>query len=427
MGSTLIEKILAAHSGGQAVRPGDRADAQPDQIVLDERSAGRLLDRIEAAGAPAVARADRLRVIPGHFIPRIDPRQASIYGRLARFAKQHRLKGLMALGRGGSLPVEWMDAGGALPGGLVVGSDGHLTDAGAVACAGLPVPFDALVSALAGAPVSLEVPETIRVRLAGVPGRWCSGRDLMLRLLSELGPEVLSGRALELYGPALDRLDVVDRLAMSSLAFEAGARIALCATDETALAWLRARIAAPLEHLLPDGDAVYEQVLELDLDGQEPMIALSPSPFQVRRLSELPDLAVDQVVIGSRSGGRIEDLRMAARLLKEHTVSDNLRLLVIPGSHKAFQHAAEEGLVAILIRSGALVAAPTSGLFEAEAGGTLGENEVCVTTTTANPAGFQGPPSSKIHLVSPAVAAATAVIGRLAHPDEVLRSRRESV
>ena len=314
---------------------------RPDRIVLDELQAAALLDRIEQAGVASLDRVDLLHIIPGRFGPRSDPAQASIYGRLKSFASQHKLSGLVPLGRGGPLPVEWIDSGGARPGGLVVGSDGHLTDGGALACLGLPLPDEALMSALAGQAVPLEVPSTLRIRLVGTPGRWCCGRDMMLRLLSEFGPEALRGRALELYGPALDRLGVVDRLGLTSLAFEAGARIVLCGTDETMLAWLRARTAKPLEHLLADSDAAYEVVREIDLEGLEPMVALSPSPFGARRLSELREVSVDQVVIGSRSGGRIEDLRLAARLLKEHSVHENLRLLVIPGSQRAFQHAAE--------------------------------------------------------------------------------------
>ncbi|MFH0943938.1 MAG: aconitase family protein [Planctomycetota bacterium] len=426
MGWTLAEKIVSSHAGGIPVAPGDAVFVHPDLVSLDERQAERLLDLLEESGETWPRGGELLRVIPGHFAATSDPGRASVYRRLRQFFEQQEWTGLSPLGRGGSLAVGTIDGGYAIPGHLVLGSDGHLSDAGAVGCLGLPVSEGRLIRALAGQPIELKVPASIRVRLAGTPGRWCTGLDVMLRLLNELGKDRLLDRVVELHGPALDHMDMIDRLAMTSVGFEAGLRSVLLGTDETTLAWLRARTEKALAHLLPDGDAAYEERLELNLDGWEPMVALAPSPYGARPVSELPEIPVDQVVIGHRAGGRVEDLRLVARLLNEHPVHGNLRLLIVPGSQKIFQHCAEEGLVATLVRVGALVATPMMDLWESDQGGTLGEGEVCLTTTTENRTGWQGPASAKIHFSSPAVAAATAAMGRIAHPDEVLRSRRES-
>ena len=427
IGWTLAEKIASSHAGGIPVAAGDVVPVQPDLISVDELQADRLLDALENSGGTWPRGGELLRVIPGRFAATSSPGRASVYRRLQEFFERQEWTGLTPLGRGGSLPVGTIDGGHAIPGNLVLGRDGHLTDAGAVGCLGLKVSEDDLSRVLAGHSVDLKVPASIRVRLVGTPGRWCTGTDVMLRLLNDLGRERLADRVLELHGPAVDRMDMIDRLAMASVAYEAGLRSALLGTDETTLAWLRARSARDLEHLLPDGDATYEERLELNLDGWEPMVALDSSPYGARPLSELPAIPVDQVVIGHRAGGRVEDLRMVARLLTEHPVHGNLRLLIVPGSQRIFQHCAEEGLLATLLRVGAVVTPPILELWESDQGGTLGEGEICLATTTENRLGWQGPASAKIHFASPAVAAATAVMGRIAHPDEVLRSRRESV
>jgi 3-isopropylmalate/(R)-2-methylmalate dehydratase large subunit len=201
----------------------------------------------------------------------------------------------------------------------------------------------------------------------------------------------------------------------------------MCYPDESAFAWLRARTAGKLEGLLPDVDAVYEENSNISVDGLEPMVAPAGSPAGARRLGDLPEVPLDQVVIGSESGGRIEDLRLAARLLKEHNVHPDVRLVIIPGNQRAKLHAVEEGLVTTFLRSGAVVAAPSCGLWADDSSGTVGAGETCLSTCLAGGAGRQGPVGADAYLASPAVAAASAVMGRIAHPDEVLRSRREAV
>ncbi|MBI4882093.1 MAG: hypothetical protein HY812_20890, partial [Planctomycetes bacterium] len=298
---------------------------------------------------------------------------------------------------------------------------------GAVACLGLDAQPAEIAAALQGGGARLAVPPSSRWRFAGAPGRWCSGTDLILHALAALGAEAARGSAVELCGPALERLFLVERLAMSVLAGHGGAAAAFCYPDEAALAWLRARSTRTLKPLLPDSGAAYRDARDIDVDDLEPMAAPARALCTGRRLSELPEIPLDQVVIGGGSGGRIEDLRLVARLLKEHGVHAGVRLLVIPGNQRAFQHAVDEGCAASLLRCGALVAAPTCGLWDDPQLTTLGGAERCLATSVAGCPAASLAPQAEVYVASPAVAAASAVLGRIAHPDEVLRSRREAV
>lgn len=426
MGLTLVEKILASRTDAESVRPGDVLSLVPDLLALDEWQAARLLRSLRDAGTSGSTLAGRILVVCGQLRAGEKAAEVAVYRCLRELAGKFGIDRVTGLGRGGVLNVELIDQGRALPGQLAVACDPMIREIGAVAGLGMVAAEADLPGILDSGSITYTVPQSVRLEFVGSPGRWTSGRDLILSALARLGPDPLRNRAVEIGGACIDRLDVVERLAITAMASELDTPL-FCVPDDKALAWLRARSAIPPRPILPDRDAVYQERLQVDVNGQEPMVGLPHSPFQGKRISELADIPLDQVIIGAASGGRVEDLRIVARLLKEHAVHPDLRLIVIPPTQKGYLHGLEEGLIATLVRSGAVVAAPTAALWEAEGSATLGAGERCLTTTCRNRQGWQGAMDSEIYLGSPAVAAASAVMGRVAHPDEVLRRKREAV
>lgn len=418
MGNTLIEKIAAAHSGRELARAGDVVEARPDLCLLDL-----------AEFAAAAAAASRTEVLLR------DPRLLLVIERAfaggdagalrqARAALAAAGAGHAGPARGGVLGVEALDRGAARPGGLLIGCDPHLGGAGTLGCASAIGTSDAVAAALASGAIAFAVPQTIAVRVRGTAGRWCSGRDVALHLAAELelGP---GAPCFEIGGPALDALDVVERAHIASQLRCDGAGEVLLAPDEKALTWLRARTATLLRPILPDTDAHYAALIEIDVAGLEPLVRCPGTGRRSLPVGALPEIAVEQVVIGPTAGGRIEDLRLVARLLKEHGVAEGVRLMVVPASQRAYLHAAEEGIVATLLRTGAVVLPPAANAWEYDAPPSLAAGERCLATTYR--AATSAVSGAEVYLASTAVAAATAVIGRIAHPDEVLRSRREAV
>ncbi len=421
MAQTLVEKIIAAHSGRDAVRPGEEIAFACDAVVFSEREADAVLDRLEERGG--VIAGVRVAVLPDRFVAVEDPSRLAVYRRLAEFGDRPDVELVVPIGRSGLSSVELVDRGFATPGGTLAGCDPSLVACGALASLAVLRDPVGLADALADGSVTRPVPASRRIRIQGETGRWCMGVDVMLHLLRMTEEGEDRDAALELSGVPIERLDVVDRLAFVATGIGLGAAAVFCLPDDRTLAWLRARTDRDVRALLPDRDAEYAAARDLDVKGLEPMVAPLDRPRAGRRISEMPDVPLDQVVLGGRVGGRVEELRVAARLLKEHPVHHNVRLVVMPATQRAFLHAVDEGLIGTFIRCGAVVAAPTSGIWGGEDRTTAGPGEH-VLTTDPTPVPATG---AEVYVASAAVAAASAALGRIAHPDEVLRSRREAV
>lgn len=416
MGLTLVEKILAAHREGSPPQAGDAWRGPFDVALLDEADAAAVHAHVAHAGG-RLAQPERVVVIEDRII---------MAGAARRFVKDHAIRHHVLLGRGGIAVHDFVDRGFAVPGRVVIGCRPELRGLGAVGC--LPVVLDhaGLAQALLTGEVEWRVAPTARITVIGAMGRWAGGRDLMLKILARLGRDALSGRVIEMTGEPIARMEMGDRLEVAALASQLGAITCLLPSDESALTWLRARSVAEVKPQRPDATAMPEQDIELDVGSLEPMVVLPGESFEVRRIPELPEVPLDLVVIGGAAGGRIEQLRAAARLLKEHPLAPGVRLLVIPATQRCLLHAIAEGLVSIFVRAGAVFLPACSGVWEADLP-LVGVGERCLATSLVNHPGAHGPVGAEVYLASAVVAAASAVMGRIAHPDEVLRSRREAV
>ena len=423
MGLTLAEKILAAHADRESVAVGDTLEVPYDVCFLSQEDAGGLAPRV---GERVASQPERVVVIED----RLPVGEEEIAARARANAMISRL-GLshVALGRGGVARHELVERGHATPGRLVVGIDRALPVYGALGAFGWRTDADAAADAIVSGRVKVTVPPTLKLTLRGVPGRWASGNDVAMSAVMALQGSDLDGRAVEIDGETIARMEMCDRLRVAQMVAELGPSTVFTTIDETSLTWLRARSAEPMKPWIPDQGATYEQAVVHDVDRLEPVVALPggrDEPREAKRITALPSVPVDLVVIGGTAGGRIEDLRGAAKMLKEHPVHPRVRLLILPATQKCIQHAIAEGLVSIFLRSGAVVHPPLSGVWEPELQA-LGAGERCVATGRANRPGEHGVAGSEVFLASATVAAASAVMGRIAHPDEVLRSRREAV
>lgn len=427
MGLTLVEKLLAAHAGLDAVRPGDELLVRFDALVLDERSGDAALREVGSV-APApdadASGAVRVAVFTERLVRSPTAEGAGVHARIREAQQRWPSIEVADAGRSGVAPVEAVDRGLVLPGTVVAGPDRRHLAGGGLGALVEVLGEGACARLIVEGVATVVVPETVRVVVTGTPGRWVSGIDVAAWVLKTLDPDVTRGRILEVSGPVIDRMDAVDRLAFAQCAAYVDARGILMACDERALQFLRARSVATPSPVLPDRDAEASAQFTVDVDGIEPMVFPADRLEDACPLSELQEIPVDQVVIGGHAGGRVEDLRVAAQLLKEHPVRAGVRLICVPATQRAFVHATEEGWLAALVRAGAVVAAPTSGFAGGHDGTTLGPGECGLVTAGV---GESIPRDADLRLASPAVCAASAVMGRIAHPDEVMRAKREAV
>lgn len=416
---TLVEKILAQHAGRETVAPGESVRVVPNVVALDEDVVARLaLDRL-----PPEAIVDGRRIVV--FEEGFRAAEGGRWRELDRSARAFAgIAGaqFVAAGRGGAQVVELADRGLAGPGDLVVSSARGARALGVLGAVVLE-PDDATLRALIGDPaLDVDVMRTVRVTLHGKPGRWASGRDLGERAVGVVG-DACVGAAVQFDGVAYAELELPERIAFADAFVAAGVRSITCVPDERSLAWVRARSARLVRPIVPDPGAVIERTIDVDVDGVDPVVRSCVPAAPPKSVANLPTMGLAGVVLGGEHGGRIDDLRLAARLLKEHPIADDLTLIVVPGSQRALQHAAEEGLLTVLVRAGALIAQPSAGLFSGPRGcvATAGDRWLFTTRPEGVPDGVHA------LLAGGAVAIASAVLGRVGHPDEVLRRLRETV
>ena len=418
MGLTLTEKILAAHAGAAAVRPGEFVRARVDLALANDITGPLAIDVFREMGATRVFDPERVALIPDHFTPAKDVRSAEQARALRDFAAEMGIRHYYEVGRAGIEHVMLPELGLVRPGEVVIGADSHTCTYGALGAFATGVGSTDLAAVLATGTIWLKVPETIRVVIAGTPRRWVLGKDLMLHLIGRLGVDGALYQALEFTGDGVARLSLDSRLSMANMAIECGAKNGIFEPDEAAIDYVRARTTAPFAPVRPDPDATYARVIEIDAAKVGLQVALPHLPSNVVDVSEARE-AIDQVVIGSCTNGRIEDLRVAAEILRGREVARGVRLIVIPGSREVLQAALAEGLIAEFVAAGAAVSPPTCGPCLGGHMGVLAKGEKALATTNRNFVGRMGDPGSEVYLCGPAVAAASAVVGRIASPEDL--------
>lgn len=424
MGMTMTEKILAMHAGERKVEPGQIIMAKVDLCMGNDVTAPLAIREFRKIGVERVFDKDKIALVASHYVPNKDMKAAEQAKLMRHFAVEQNIKHYYEVGRGGVEHVLLPDRGLILPGMLYVGADSHTCTAGALACFATGIGSTDLAAVMATGEIWLRVPESIKLVYYGDLNEWVMGKDIILATIGRIGVSGASYKAMEFTGPVIERLGIADRFTITNMAVEAGAKNGIIPFDEVTAEYLR-KVAPTRESewqvVCSDEDARYAQVIEFDCSRLEPLVAYPHLPSNVRTISEAvkDNIAVDQVFIGSCTNGRIEDLRVAARVIKGKKVHPRVRMIVIPATHDVWLQALREGLLEVFADAGAVVSTETCGPCLGGHMGVLASGERCVSTSNRNFVGRMGDPASEVFLANPAVAAASAILGRIAHPDEV--------
>jgi 3-isopropylmalate/(R)-2-methylmalate dehydratase large subunit len=418
-GSTMVEKILAAGAGLDRVVPGDLVNVKIDLALGNDVTAPVAIREFERFGLQRVFDPDKIVLVPDHFTPNKDIASAEQVMIVRRFAEKFGIKHYYEVGRMGIEHALLPEQGLVWPGAVIIGADSHTCTYGALGAFSTGVGSTDLAAAMAIGETWFKVPTTMRFEYNGILPQWVGGKDLILFTIGQIGVDGARYRAMEFAGSAIDNLSMDGRLTMANMAIEAGGKCGYIQPDQVTFDYLRDRVTVPYQAVYSDSDAVYEEVFQFDVSKLEPQIAFPPSPDNVYPLSKTGKVAIDQVVIGSCTNGRIEDLRIAASLLKGKKVNPKVRLLVIPATQAIYSAAMAEGLLKIFVDAEAAVSTPTCGPCLGGHMGILARGEKALATTNRNFVGRMGHPESEVYLCNPAVAAASAVAGRIIHPEEI--------
>lgn len=417
MGMNMTEKILAKHAGLDSVTAGQLIFCQLDMVLANDVTAPPAIKEFEKIGRPVFDNT-KIALVPDHFTPNKDIKAAGLAKTVREFAKKHQIKNYFEIGRVGIEHVILPEKGIVGPGMLTIGADSHTCTYGAVNGFSTGVGSTDLGVAMATGQAWFKVPKAIKVVLTGKKPKYICGKDVILTLIGMIGVDGALYKAIEFAGEGVAELTMTDRLTISNMAIEAGGKNGIFPFDEITKEYVEGRVQQPYEAVAPDEDASYEKVIEIDLSKLTPVVAFPHLPGNTHPVSEIDKIKIDQVVIGSCTNGRLEDLRQAAEVLKGHSVHPDVRCIVIPGSQQVYLDAVHEGLVDIFINAGAAVSTPTCGPCLGAHMGIMAAGEKAVSTTNRNFRGRMGHVDSEVYLAGPYVAAASAVLGYIAVPEE---------
>ncbi len=417
---TLVEKILAAHSGRKSVRPGDFINVSVDLVLANDITAPIAIREFERIGVKRVFDPKKVVIVPDHFTPNKDIAAAEQV-KLAREFCYTQQATYFEVGTMGIEHVLLPEKGLVLPGEVVVGADSHTCTYGALGAFATGMGSTDIAAAMAIGDVWMKVPATMKFVYHGKLARWVSGKDLILYTIGDIGVDGALYMAMEFAGETIANLSMDGRFTMANMVIEAGAKAGIFLVDDRTLDYIKSRADRPYTVYQPDDDAGYLKVVEYDASAIEPQVALPHSPANTVPVSHVGEVKIDQAVIGSCTNGRLEDLRIAARVLGGRKIHPKVRCIVIPGSQQVYLDALDEGLIKTFIKSGAVVSTPTCGPCLGGHMGVLAAGERCISTTNRNFVGRMGSPESEVYLANPAVAAASAVAGSIVGPEDVAR------
>ena len=424
MAQTLTQKILAAHAGRDDVAVGEIVMCEVDLAMANDVTAPPAIAAFDKMGVGSVWDRSKVALVASHFAPAKDIASAGMLTAMRRFAAEQEVEHFFDVGRGGIEHILLPEEALALPGQVIIGADSHSCTYGALGCFSTGVGSTDLAAVWALGEIWLKVPESMKIVYTGRPGPWVVGKDLILHVISRIGDDGARYMAMEHTGPALEHVSMESRLTLTNMAIEAGAKSGIIEPDQVTLDYVAARQADTGRHthfdvLRADDDAHYASVLDVDVSALEPMVARPSLPSRAVPVSQVERRRVDQVFIGSCTNARIEDLRIAAHVLGDHSLAPHVRLMVIPATQRVWRQANAEGLLDRFAAAGATVSTPTCGACLGGHMGVLGPGEVCVSTSNRNYVGRMGDPTAEVYLANPAVAMATAVAGEIVHPAEV--------
>ena len=419
---TITEKILARHAGKKEVAPGELINARVDIALGNDITAPIAIEEFRRVGAKKVFNRNRVVLVPDHFTPNKDIQSATQSKLLKDFAIEQRITHYYD---GGDVGVEHAllpEKGVVVPGDLVIGADSHTCTYGALGAFATGVGSTDLTAAMITGECWFRVPESMKFVFHGKLNRWVSGKDLILHMIGDIGVDGALYRAMEFTGPTIERLSMESRLSMCNMAIEAGAKSGIIAPDRITEEYVKKRAERKYKFYSSDLGAGYSDVREYDCAAIEPKVAFPHLPENTRNVTEAGNIRIDQVVIGSCTNGRLEDLEVAARVLKGKRVARYVRLIIIPATPYIYNEAMRRGYFEIFLKAGAVISPPTCGPCLGGHMGILAAGERAVSTTNRNFVGRMGHVKSEVYLANPAVAAASAVKGRIAHTEEVVRA-----
>ncbi len=414
MGMTMTQKILAAHCGREYVRAGDIIMADCDMVLGNDITAPVAINEFHKTGKTRVFDREKIALVLDHFVPNKDIKSAQNSKKVRDFAGEMGIVNFFDVGNMGIEHALLPEKGLVTAGDLVIGADSHTCTYGALGAFSTGVGSTDMAAAMAIGRVWLKVPAAIRFDLSGKLNKYVTGKDLILHIIGMIGVDGALYRSMEFSGEGVQTLSVSERLCVSNMAIEAGAKNGIFPVDEKTLEYLRAHGAKEPRVYEADADAEYERVIEIDLSQVKQTVAFPHLPENARTFDEIGDVKIDQVVIGSCTNGRLEDLILAAEVLRGRKTASHVRVIIIPATQQIYLDAMELGLVKDFIEAGCVVSTPTCGPCLGGHMGILAEGERCVATTNRNFVGRMGHPGSEVYLASPAVAAASAIAGKIA-------------
>ena len=419
MGMNMTEKILARHAGRGSVAAGELITCTLDMVLANDITAPPGIKELEKIGRPPFDNT-KIALVPDHFTPNKDIKTAALTKIVRDFARKYHIVHYFEVGQDAGIEhVILPDKGLVGPGMLTIGADSHTCTYGAVNSFATGVGTTDLAVAMATGEAWFKVPAAIQVELKGQKPKYVNGKDVILTLIGEIGVDGALYQALEFIGPGVAELSMTDRFTIANMAIEAGGKNGIFPFDERTRAYVEGRMKMTYEPVAPDPDATYVRTIRIDLSRLEPVVAFPHLPGNTKRVSEIGEIPIQQVVIGSCTNGRLEDLAIAADILQGQKVHPNVRCIVIPGSQQVYLDAMTAGYLQIFVEAGAAVSTPTCGPCMGGHMGILAAGERCVSTTNRNFRGRMGHVDSEVYLAGPHVAAASAVLGRIAAPEEV--------
>lgn len=416
---TISEKILAEHAGLREVEPGQLINAKIDLAMANDITAPIAIEEFRKIGATKVFDPARVVLIPDHFVPNKDIKSAQQCQIMREFARAQNLLHYFEVGEMGIEHALLPEQGLVLPGDLVIGADSHTCTYGALGAFSTGVGSTDFAAAMITGQAWFRVPETIKFIYHGRRRRWVDGKDLILHTIGKIGVDGALYKAMEFSGEAIANLSMDSRLTMANMAIEAGGKNGIIVPDKVTKEYVQSRAKRPYKFFQSDPEVKYPQVLDIDVSQIEPQVAFPHLPSNVKPISAVGNVSIDQAVIGSCTNGRLEDLRTAARVLKGRKRGPYVRLIIIPATQEIYRQAMKEGLFEIFLDAQAVISTPTCGPCLGGYMGILGKGERAVTTTNRNFVGRMGHLESEVYLANAAVAAASAVLGRIGSPEEL--------
>ena len=417
MGMTMTQKILAAHAHLESVEAGQLIEADLDLVLGNDITSPVAIKEMEKMKVDGVFDKDKIALVPDHFVPNKDIKSAEHCKCVREFAYRNQITNYFEVGEMGIEHALLPEKGLVVAGDVVIGADSHTCTYGALGAFSTGVGSTDMAAGMATGKAWFKVPSAIRVTLTGSLPKWVSGKDVILHLIGKIGVDGALYKSLEFTGDGVSSLCMDDRFTIANMAIEAGAKNGIFPVDDQALSYIKEHSAKTPVVYEADADAVYDEEITIDLSSLKPTIAFPHLPENTKTIDEITDeIQIDQVVIGSCTNGRIEDIRCAAEVLRGRHVAKGIRCIIIPATQAIYLQAMEEGLLKIFIEAGAIVSTPTCGPCLGGYMGVLAEGERCVSTTNRNFVGRMGHVNSEIYLASPAVAAASAVTGTISWP-----------